>query len=155
MFVTDQDIKLYSSNYKVINIDLQNLKDRIKSKMNLDYDFTNNRNICQLKCSLGDIFYEEIEDYEYWGYFDIDTLFGDFNYFVLPIMNDYDIISFGVKDVHNRISGPLTIIKNNENNNKLYKLRYSDFVYKLYILILVVIVLVWVVKMLKLLKLMI
>ena len=133
LLITDQEIELKSSsNFKVINIDLQNLKNRIKNALNIDYEFTSNRNICQLKCSLGDIFYEEIKDYLYWGFYDIDTLFGDFNKFILPLIDDYDIISFGVKNYHDRISGPLVIIKNTENNNKLYKRKFPEFINKLY-----------------------
>jgi hypothetical protein len=131
LFITDQQIELRSSNYKVINIDQQILKDKIKNILGIDYEFSNNRNICQLKCSLGDIFYEEIKDYLYWGFHDIDTLFGDFNKFILPLIDDYDIISFGAKNFHDRISGPLVLIKNTEKNNKLYKRKISEFIHKL------------------------
>lgn len=133
LFITDQKIELDSSNFRVINIDLQFLKDRIKNTIGINYEFSNNRNVCQLKCGLGDIFYDEIKDYLYWGFYDIDTLFGDFNKFILPLIaDDYDIISFGVKNFHDRISGPLVLIKNIEKNNKLYKIKFSNFVNKLY-----------------------
>jgi hypothetical protein len=133
LFITDQKIELESVNYKVINIDLQFLKDRIKNTIGIDYEFSSNRNICQLKCAFGDIFKEEIKDYLYWGFHDIDTLFGDFNKFILPLLNDnYDIISFAAKKFHDRISGPLVLIKNIETNNKLYKKKFSDFIDRLY-----------------------
>jgi hypothetical protein len=132
LLITDQNIELEASNYKVIKINLHFLKNRIKDILDIDYEFSNDRNICQLKCALGDIFNEEIKDYVYWGFYDIDTLFGDFNKFILPIIDEYDVISFGAKNFHDRISGPLTIIKNNYRNNKLYKIKFSEFVYKLY-----------------------
>lgn len=132
LFITDQQIQLSSSNYKVVNIDLQFLKNRIKNNIGIDYEFSNNRNICQLKCALGDIFYDEIREYLYWGFYDIDTLFGDFNKFILPLIDEYDIISFGVKNIHDRISGPLVIIKNSIEYNKLYKRKFSEFINKLY-----------------------
>lgn len=132
LFITDQNVNFSSSNYKVINIDLQFLKNRIKNTIGIDYEFSSNRNICQLKCALGDIFYDEIKDYLYWGIYDIDTLFGDFNKFILPLIDEYDIISFGVKGVHDRISGPLMLIKNTIEYNKLYKRKFTEFVNKLY-----------------------
>lgn len=133
LFITDQQIKLESSNYRTMNIDINFLKNRIKETIGIDYEFSSNRNICQLKCALGDIFYEEIKEYSYWGFHDIDVLFGDFNKFILPLINEnYDIISFGAKNFHDRISGPLTLVKNNEINNQLYKRKISEFVHKLY-----------------------
>jgi SAM-dependent methyltransferase len=134
LFITDQKIELETEdNYIIINIDLQFLKDRLKDKIGIDYNFSNNRNICQFKSALGDIFQEELKNYLYWGFHDIDTLFGDFNKFILTLLNDdYDIISFAAKNYHDRLSGPLALIKNNDTNNKLYKKRFSEFVDKLY-----------------------
>jgi hypothetical protein len=133
LLITDQKIELkYSSNYKIINITLSELKERIDSSMNIDWHFSNNRNICSLKCGLGDIFYDEIKNYSYWGFHDIDTLFGDFNKFVIPYLEYYDIISFGVKNYHDRLSGPLMIIRNDEKYNKLYRRKFDEFVNKLY-----------------------
>ena len=134
LLITDQKINLGSStNYKILNINKDDLKNKISNTLNIDYNFSNNKNICQLKCALADIFSEEVKNYLYWGMYDIDTLFGDFNKFIIPhIYDDLDIISFGALVHHDRISGPLMIIKNTIKNNTLYKLRIKEFVHKLY-----------------------
>lgn len=132
LLITDQKINLDSPNYKVLNISIDALEKRVSNTMNINYNFSNGKNICQLKCGLGDIFNDEIKDYLYWGFYDIDTLFGDFNKFILPIVDDYDIVSFGAKKYHERIGGPLVIIKNSQKNNNLYRIKMSEFIDKLY-----------------------
>jgi hypothetical protein len=134
LFITDQDIVFdrKNKNYNFLKIDINILTKLIKDKIGIDYLFTNNRNICQLKCALGDIFRDEIIGYDYFGIYDIDTLLGDFNKFIIPYIYDYDIISFGVREYHDRVSGPLMIIRNIEKYVKLYRNKLTDFVYKLY-----------------------
>ena len=57
LFITDQQIELKSSNFKVMKIDFQFLKDRLKEVLDIDYyESTNNRTVCQFKTSFGDIF---------------------------------------------------------------------------------------------------
>jgi hypothetical protein len=119
-FFTDQDITLDSSNYKVFKIDLYQLETLVYKKTGFPIKILSNKKVCDLKASYGDIFYDYIKDYEYFGCYDIDTLFGDFHKYVFPIMGQFDIITIGNDVYHNRIGGPFCIFKNNTELNKLY-----------------------------------
>ena len=97
LFITDQlDFKLDAKNYKVIyrkNEDIENL---LFLKTNQKIILHNNKKTCDVKISLGDLFEDEIVGYDFFGCYDIDTLFGDTNKYLLDIDN-YDIISIALE----------------------------------------------------------
>ena len=128
LFVTDQEIDIDSQNYKVVKIDKNRLENLILQKIGVSYEINNLRNVCILKSSLGDLFSEYIEDYDFFGHYDIDTLFGDIRKFIDPHLDSNDVISFGERKYHDRISGPLTVIKNTERNRTIYKMKLNEFV---------------------------
>jgi hypothetical protein len=75
--------------------------------------------LCDYKPMYGAIFTEEIKDYEYWGYSDIDLIYGNLQKFILPYLSEgYDSISF--RDEIQ--SGSLSFFKNTETVNYLFKL---------------------------------
>lgn len=128
LFITDQDTKLESRNYKVIKTNKDSLENLIKQNIGIEYKIDNLRNINILKSAFGDLFSEYLSGYDFFGYYDIDTLFGDIRKFIDPHLDSYDVISFGEKNYHDRISGPFTIIRNTEKNRSLYKLKLPEFV---------------------------
>jgi len=128
LFVTDQEIDIDSQNYKVVKIDKNRLENLILQKIGVSYEINNLRNVCILKSSLGDLFSEYIDDYDFFGHYDIDTLFGDIRKFIDPHLDSNDVISFGERKYHDRISGPLTVIKNTERNRTIYKMKLNEFV---------------------------
>lgn len=121
LFVTDQDIFLDSPNYKVIKTSINDVVDKLSELLGSRIELKNNKKVSDLKASVGDIFYEYIKDYEYFGYYDIDTLFGDFEKYVHPLLGSYDIISVGHETYHNRLSGPFLIMKNTDELRNFYK----------------------------------
>jgi hypothetical protein len=74
---TDQKIKLNSKNYTVINTTKEEIELKISGKLNREIKIKNNKKTCDLKASFGDLFEEYVNGYEYFGCYDIDTLFGD------------------------------------------------------------------------------
>ena len=121
LFITDQlDFNLDSENYRVMYLDKFSLENLLYVKTKHRIKIPNNKKICDLKASLGDLFYNDIKDYEYFGFYDIDTLFGDINKINKYQIQDYDVITFANTKYHNRVGGPFTIIKNNESLRKLY-----------------------------------
>ena len=121
LFITDQlDFNLDSENYRVMYLDKFSLENLLYVKTKHKIKISNNKKICDLKASLGDLFYNDIKDYEYFGFYDIDTLFGDINKINEYQIQDYDVITFANTKYHNRVGGPFSIIKNNEGLRKLY-----------------------------------
>lgn len=131
LFITDRNIDIPSKNYKVIKTTKNNLKELIKNKLNVEIELLNNRNITILKPSLGHLFSEYLEGYDFFGYYDIDVLFGNVSKYVNEYIEEYEVISFGNEKFHNRISGPFTIMKNNETNRKLFLKEKDTFIEKL------------------------
>lgn len=121
LFVTDQtDLVLDAKNYSVIFVTKDTVENLLKVKTGKDIKILQNKKICDLKASLGDLFKYEINNYKYFGFYDIDTLFGDFSLLEKHINENYDVISIANTTFHNRVGGPFTIIKNTEELRKHY-----------------------------------
>lgn len=120
-FFTDQEIKLDALNYRVIKTTKEEVESTITFKLNKQIRIKNNKKICDLKASLGDIFYDHIKDYDYFGVYDIDTLFGDIRKYVNPFLGEYDFISIGDPIYYNRLSGPFILMRNCQEIRELYK----------------------------------
>jgi len=131
LFITNQNLKLDSNNYKVLNLTDEELKSLIINKVDNKFDSIVYRNISQLKPSLGDLFREYIINYDYFGYYDIDTLFGDIYNYISSYLDEFDVISFGNEKFYNRTSGVFTIFKNSEKNRVLYKSKLDFLIKKL------------------------
>jgi hypothetical protein len=123
---TDQKIKLNSKNYTVINTTKEEIELKISGKLNREIKIKNNKKTCDLKASFGDLFEEYVNGYEYFGCYDIDTLFGDVYSNILPYLNKYDFITIGEETFHNRLSGPFLIMRNTKEIRTLYK--KGDFI---------------------------
>lgn len=131
LFISDQDIELDSPNYKNIKMTKEEISSLILDKTSEDIKIDNFRNITNLKPALGHLFEDYVKEYDFFGYYDIDLLFGNFDKYVNKFTNDYDVISFGNEKFHNRTSGPFTIIRNTDENRNLYKKEINAFIHKI------------------------
>ena len=78
----------------------------------------NPRKFCDLKPAYGDIFKEEVKEYDFWGICDMDIVWGDIRKFVTEkLLHEYDIISSRKEN----ISGHFTLFRNIPKINQLYK----------------------------------
>ena len=76
--------------------------------------------LCDLKPAYGDIFAEYIADYDFWGYGDMDLIYGNFNHFFTDeMLENHDIFS----NHETFISGHLCIIRNHPTTVSLYRKR--------------------------------
>lgn len=123
IFFTDQDIKLDSPRYKVINTNTKILEDRLSFILGQQIQIKSNKKICDLKASFGELFFDYIKGYDYFGCYDIDTLFGDINSFIEESIPEYDFITIGDPVYHNRLSGPFLLMKNTFEVRSLYRCR--------------------------------
>lgn len=74
--------------------------------------------LCDYRPAYGSIFQEYISDYKYWGYSDMDVVYG----------NLWKYIEYGIKNGYDKIGhrGHLTLFKNNKRINERYKLPISN-----------------------------
>ena len=121
LFITDQEIIIKSKNYKVVKTTKSELEFKLSSILGKNITLKNNKKICDLKACFGELFFDYIRNYEYFGCYDIDTLFGDISNYIQDYLGEYDFISMGDKVYHNRLSGPFLIIKNTDEIRQLYK----------------------------------
>ncbi len=90
------------------------------SKVKID-EINNPKKIIDFKLSYFEMFSDYVNSYRYVGIYDIDTMFGDMNQTLLDCINDYDFISVGDEVFHNRLSGPLLIVRNTSEFHDLMK----------------------------------
>jgi hypothetical protein len=127
LIFTDSELIVDSPNYKVIPITKDEIEEKVSLMLDYEYKFKNLRKTNDLKSCLGELFEEYLTGYDFFGFYDIDTLFGDFQKWIIPYTKEYDVISFADSVYHNRVSGPFTIIKNTYENKRLYRKNISRF----------------------------
>jgi len=88
---------------------------------------TSPKKIIDFKLSYFEMFSDYVSSYPYVGIYDIDTLFGDLNDTLLESLEKYDFISVGDEIFHNRLSGPLLIMR---NSREILDLLKSDRYYE-------------------------
>ena len=91
--------------------------DEMKTRIQALYDFTvcldNPHALCNFKPAQGEIFREELKGFDFWGYCDIDMIFGNIRKFLTE-----DILSTYRKVLGH---GHLTLFKNDEEMNVVYR----------------------------------
>jgi hypothetical protein len=118
LFITDNELpKTNGNQLKKIHLTFDELKILINNKLDLNVNLNNVRKLCDLKPLYGFLFEDYIREYRFWAYGDIDILLGDLNTNLPDLLINYDVITF-----HQYwISGPLTIFKNCEFCNNLFR----------------------------------
>jgi hypothetical protein len=105
-------------NTRFIDFNLDDFNRLASRQTGLNIDIKNPYKLCDLKPAYGHIFTEFIKDYRFWGYGDIDLVYGNLNaYFIAELLNKHDILSN-----HDQfISGHLCLIRNMPETNLLYR----------------------------------
>ena len=118
---TDQ---AYISNYKniiIINKTLDELNMLFSKKLEIKIEIQKAYKLCDFRPAYGKIFEEYIKNYDFWGYCDLDQIFGDISYFITDeILKKYDKI--------NRY-GHFSLYRNTALINSLYKKEGATFSY--------------------------
>lgn len=111
-FVTDLKFDSDKNNIHIIDLSFDKLKHNIQQlfdfKIRLDAPYKT----CDFRPAFGLIFKEYLKGYDWWGFFDIDTVLGDISKFVTEdILEKYDKIYE---------QGHLQLIRNNSYMNNLF-----------------------------------
>ncbi|MBN2530543.1 MAG: hypothetical protein JXR76_29420 [Deltaproteobacteria bacterium] len=104
------------ANVKNIQMDADDIKKRFETGLDMELPVVDGRKIPDLRpfCGLG--FHEFIEEYQFWGYCDIDLLWGDLSWALNPeALANVDVFSPSVQ----HCVGHCTILRNNEEMNLL------------------------------------
>lgn len=113
---TDDDITSYDfpRNFRVVDSSLRLVRslcpEEVRNGLRIPYK------LCDYKPLYGEIFADYIKGYDFWGYCDIDFLFGKIEAFIRGInLDDYDRL-FDL--------GHLTIYRNTPKINRLWRVKY-------------------------------
>lgn len=113
VFTDDRTTYSYPSNVKCVYCTYDYIKERIQSFFDFKVDFSRPWRLSLMKPAYGEIFYEEIKKYDFWGYCDIDLMWGNIRKFYTDdILQLYDRVGF---------LGHSTLMRNTPNNNKIYR----------------------------------
>jgi hypothetical protein len=118
LIVTDCVVpESYPSNIKFVNTTLQDLNKKVNKIVEANVPLTP-RKFCDLKPAYGAIFNEYSSNYDFWGFCDMDIIWGDIRKFITKdILENYDIISSRKE----AISGHFNLFRNTASLNNLYK----------------------------------
>ena len=119
LILCDQDMtsKGISNNIKIKRYDLQDFKKDVHRSLNINTPIQNGYKLCDFKPAYGYIFSRYIEGYDFWGYCDIDVIFGNIRAFITEnILSKYEIITVR----QDYLSGCFTLFKNEHKTNTLF-----------------------------------
>ncbi len=123
LVVTDLDTKgfHFENNVRVKKLSLGQLKDEFSRVLGFNAALERPYKLCDYKPAYGYLFQKDIEGYDFWGYGDIDVLWGD-----LPRYLTEDVL-----DHHDRILylGHFSLYRNTEKMNTLF-MQKGMFPYK-------------------------
>ena len=94
------------------------LEDLVSLKLGIDYKFSYGYKVCDMKPAYGHFFSEHLEAYSFWGYTDLDVVYGDIGSFLGPrIFTDYDVITASERI----LVGHFTLFRNDARTRLLYQ----------------------------------
>ncbi len=103
----------FPANLTVKYYTLSELAARFQSCFDFPISLSSIRKICDYRPAFGDIFREELNGYDYWGYCDMDEFFGDLAAYLTPdYLSRYDKLF---------CYGHMTILRNSEQMRTLYR----------------------------------
>ncbi|WP_163835519.1 DUF6625 family protein [Spartinivicinus ruber] len=105
------------ANVKIKQISFNDYIALVSDKLALKFLAVSYYKLCDIKPMLGYIHQDEVEDYDYWGFGDIDVIYGDLSKYYQPLLSKYQCVS-----THStRISGHLCLLKNNQQMQEVFK----------------------------------
>lgn len=129
IFTDDKRDYKYPKNVRVIYTSFYEIKKYIQDKFDFEINLDRPYKLCDYKVTYGYVFQEYIKEYNFWGYCDLDLIFGDLDNFITDkILDNYDKLF---------IFGHATLYRNSEKINKLFMKEYivngiSRKIYKKY-----------------------
>ncbi len=101
-----------------IRAELDDLNKLIYLKLSVKTKIVYIYKLCDYRPAYFQLFADYIKNYTYWGYCDMDLIFGNIQGFLdYYSLSNFDVITAST----NYLSGPFTLFRNKENINQLYR----------------------------------
>lgn len=114
IFTDDTTERRWPSNVLHVAMSFDELKKKIQSKFDFEIKITDPHKLCDYKPAYGYIFEEYLEESDYWGHCDIDTILGNFGLFLDELLSKKFDKLFCL--------GHMEIYKNTYDNNRVFML---------------------------------
>lgn len=110
-FFTDCEIKIKGDNIFFYSISFFDYCKLVSDRLKINFKPNSAYKLCDLKPFLGYIHAEIILEYKFWGFGDVDVVWGNIKEFYTDkLLNQYDVFSTHA----DRLSGHLAILRNNK-----------------------------------------
>lgn len=122
-FYTDCDIPdIKANNLYFQTTTFSNYCEMVSSRLGVDFHPSHPGKLCDLKPFYGFIHQDVLNKYDFWGFGDIDLVFGNIRHFYTEeLLNQYDVLSTHF----DRISGHFALFRNNEKyRNICFSMRH-------------------------------
>lgn len=118
----------YPPNVKVRYCTLEEIRHKAQKCFDFQISLERPRKLCDFKAAYGEIFEEDLKGYDYWGYCDVDLVWGNLRKFITDdILEKYEKIGFqGHCLLYKNTKEVVTRYKSELENVLSYKKVYSD-----------------------------
>src|SRR4030042_5646412 len=108
----------YPNNIHFVNGSLSDFNRIASRKLKLNINISNPYKVCDLRPAFGVIFEDFLNNVDFWGYSDIDLIYGNIRSFIMDeILQSYEIIS--TREEY--LSGHFALYKNQDKINLIYQ----------------------------------
>ena len=118
--LSDADIPLSvkPNNVELMPYSLEQFNQDATKALGFNINVEKGYKLCDFKPAYGTIFYDYVKDYDFWGYCDVDVIFGNIRTFMTEeLLNEYDVISAR----HDYLTGCFALYQNNQTMRELFK----------------------------------
>lgn len=118
IFTDDRTEYKYPPNVKIKYYTFDEIKNKVQKNFDFKIVLDKPYKFCDYKPAYGEIFSEELRDYDFWGMCDLDMVWGDIRKFITEdILNQYERIGF---------QGHSTLFKNTIEVNSRYRTKIEE-----------------------------
>lgn len=118
LFITDCDVK-EAPNFKVEKTTLEKETARYEKALGMKLSIQTAYKLCDFRTAYGVIYADELEGYDFWGFGDVDLVYGRIRHFLTEeILERYDMINCW---------GHLCLYRNYEFTNKVFMERHEGY----------------------------
>ena len=103
-------------NVRLIRMKYGDYVDNVSRSLELNFNPSSNYKICDIKPMYADMYCDDIKDFDYFGFGDLDVVYGDIRKFYTEDILSHDVISTHA----NMLSGHLALFRNTEPLRKAY-----------------------------------
>lgn len=106
----DKTVVTHYENVVITQLSFEQFVQKAQKVFDFPVGLTTPRKLCDFKPTYGYIFEDEIKDYQYWGYCDIDVVLGNLNK-LIPLEEGHDKLF---------VHGHMTLFKNTPDINRMF-----------------------------------